>query len=90
MLSHPWSADLARNAIRVFLPGELEDQDQMCRIDLRNASRERPRIDNKLHTLPRCLPAEPVLLTPGVRRDTVTCGKDRLRRPTERPGTSGA
>ena len=41
VLSHPWSADLARNAIRVFRPGELEDQDQMGLIDLRDASRER-------------------------------------------------
>ena len=55
MLSHPWPADLARNAIRVFRPGELEDQDQMCLIDFRDASRERTCIDDKPHTLPRCL-----------------------------------
>jgi hypothetical protein len=55
VLSHPWSADLARNAIRVFRPGELEDQDQMGLIDLRDASRERTCIDDKPHTLPRCL-----------------------------------
>jgi hypothetical protein len=55
VLSHPWSADLACNAIRVFRPGELEDQDQMCLIDLRDASRERTCIDNKPHTFLRCL-----------------------------------
>ena len=55
VLSHPWSADFACDAIRVFRPGELEDQDQMCLIDLRDASRERTCIDNKPHTFPRCL-----------------------------------
>ena len=55
VLSHPWSAHVARNAIRVFRPGELEDQDQMSLIDLRDASRERACIDDKPHTRPRCL-----------------------------------
>ena len=55
MLSHPRSAHIARDAIRVFSRGELEDQVQMCLIDFRDTSRERTCIDDKLHTLPRCL-----------------------------------
>lgn len=55
MLSHPRSADFARDAIRVFRPGELEDQDQMCLIDFRHTSRQRTCVDDELHALPRRL-----------------------------------
>lgn len=55
MLSHPGRANFARDAIRVFCCRELQDQDQMRVIDLRNTRGERPRVDDKLHTLPRRL-----------------------------------
>ena len=55
MLSHPGRANFARDAIRVFRCRELQDQDQMRVIDLRNTRGERPRVDDKLHTLPRRL-----------------------------------
>jgi hypothetical protein len=53
VLSHPGRANFARDAIRVFRCRELQDQDQMRVIDLRNTRGERPRVDDKLHTLPR-------------------------------------
>ena len=55
VLSHPRSAHIARDAISVFSRGELEDQDQMRLINLRDTSRERTCIDDKPHTRPRCL-----------------------------------
>ncbi len=55
VLSHPGSAGLARDPIRVFRSVELEDQDQVCLVDLRDASRERTCIDDEPHALPRCL-----------------------------------
>ena len=44
VLSHPGRANLARDAIRVFRCRELQDQDQMRVIDLRNTRGERPRV----------------------------------------------
>ena len=55
MLSHPGRANFARDAIRVFRCRELQNQDQMRVIDLRNTRGERPRVDDKLHTFPRRL-----------------------------------
>jgi hypothetical protein len=55
VLPHPGSANLARNAIRVLRCRELQDQDQMRLIDLRDSRREGARIDHELHPLPRRL-----------------------------------
>ena len=54
VLSHPRPADLARDAIRIFRRGELEHQDQVSLVNLRDPSRERTRIDDKLHPLGGC------------------------------------
>jgi hypothetical protein len=55
VLSHPGSANLARDTNRVLGGRELEDQDQVRLIDLRDTSRERACIDHKLHPVPRRL-----------------------------------
>jgi hypothetical protein len=52
VLSYPGRANFARDAIRVSRCRELQNQDQMRVIDLRNTRGERPRVDDKLHTLP--------------------------------------
>jgi hypothetical protein len=51
VLAHPWSANFPRDATRVFCCRELEDQNQMCVIDLRQTSRERACIHDELHPL---------------------------------------
>ena len=51
MLPHPRSANLARDAIGVVGSRELQDQDEVPVIDLRNTRGERSRIDNKPHSL---------------------------------------
>src|SRR5204863_3150977 len=49
------SANFTRNAISILRCRELEDQNQMSLIDLRDTSRERACIDHELHPIPRRL-----------------------------------
>lgn len=55
VLSHPGPADFACDAIRILGGCELEDQDQVRLIDLRDAGSECPCIDHELHPLSRRL-----------------------------------
>ena len=55
VLPHPWSPNFSGDAIRILRCRELENQDQVRLVDLRDTSRERACVDHELHAVPRRL-----------------------------------